>query len=272
MIINRGNLLHFYDRIEDQWRYRYGHTGWGILALDSALIAFQVPISPIPAANEFVIKDLAGTTVYTIPTAKITEYCDSDNGDKYFTYDPKAVAGLGTTLDCGFYYVQATIDAANYYSEVLHVVDSAYLAQNNIYRLETWNTNDVGTVLYQNGYTQFVYLEGYWLFPQIDRGVDELENGQGGITLGSAVTKERKRIECPMFHDNWLFEFTLISDNSNTQIRKMNISPTQNIAMIDFRFSYRDDAGGFLSVGLLTWIEGQFSKSGCEEDVTVVLC
>lgn len=267
MITNAGNLVTFFDRKTDQWRYRYGHSNWGILAHEDDLLPFQIYSDVTVSSWSFKVYDLSDTEIHTIPIGNFEEHCDDTSDRKWWTYLGN---GIGTTLDCGFYYVKADFDGAEQFSEVFHVVGDTRLAESQVHRLQAWNTLDRGTVLYSEGYKQHVFLDCYFQHPEIERDEVNLNNGLGGITLASAITKERTRIDSPYFHDNWLYAMTRIEDVDNLILKRMETM--EEFSMNEFEFDSRVDSGGLFSVGLLSFRSQLFARTGCDEDFAVTAC
>ena len=114
MIINPGNILPFYNNINEQWQYRYGH-GWGIPASVDTLIPFQLfEDRGTPTTENFFLVNVASGQMVPIPLSQFEQHCTS--GKKYYTW-----TGLRfiNGLECGLWYVLYKNNFGTYYSEVL---------------------------------------------------------------------------------------------------------------------------------------------------------
>ena len=269
-IVNRGNIVPFYNRIEDQWRYqKWGTNGWGIRASRTTLIPFQVYANSVPTTWSIDLMDLSDSSVYSFGTSVISEFC-LDTTRKWFTYTGATI----TEQDCGWYYIKAVFDGTVYYSEIIHIVeDSALVLDDNIsgiFRLSVNHSTDIGNVLYSEGYFQRVYLECFWDYPEIIRDPETTVNGAGEELLLSAVTTERQQFVVSEMIDNWNYVFKRFEDHDNISLRRPDM--VEQIQLTEFKFEAEQAADGRFYNGKFSFVRDRFSKSGCEEDLDVSEC
>jgi len=114
MIVNPGNILPFYDNINEQWQYRYGH-GWGIPASVETLIPFQVYVDNITVTDEeFWLVNVASGQMIPIPLSQTEKYCRQNRVWRTWT-GLRFINGL----ECGLWYVLYKNSVGTYYSEVM---------------------------------------------------------------------------------------------------------------------------------------------------------
>jgi len=123
MITNPGNILPIYDNIRDQWRFRWGHTEFGIVADLGKLIPFQLKIAGGDSLLQWQIISSNGDEIYEedVSTLEII----SDDGGAYLWYVWHGLADIDARLECGLYFMRFETGRAVYYSEMLRVEDIA---------------------------------------------------------------------------------------------------------------------------------------------------
>lgn len=123
MITNPGNILPIYDNIRDQWRYRWGHTEFGIIGDLSTLIPFQLKIQGGDNLLSWHIIKADGSEIYEedISTLEVA----NDDGGAYTWHTWHGSSPIDARLECGMYFMQFTTGRTVYYSEMLRLEDIA---------------------------------------------------------------------------------------------------------------------------------------------------
>lgn len=112
MTVNPGLFLPFYDRLNDQFRFKWGHQ-WGMIADVNTLIPFQLPLASTEGLALYFVK-ADGTEV--IPWNSIPQIY-SGALSKWLVW--LGTGNVGVTLTCGLWFIKVVTDRAVYYSEVL---------------------------------------------------------------------------------------------------------------------------------------------------------
>lgn len=125
MITNPGNILPIYDNIRDQWRFRWGHTEFGIIGDLANLLPFQVKIPVGQTLDKWYIVSVDGSAVYEEDINSFND-ASQDDGNTWLWYTWTAASSIAATLECGLYYMMfSTPRGDQYFSEVMRLEDLA---------------------------------------------------------------------------------------------------------------------------------------------------
>jgi len=117
MIVNPGNILPIYDNIRDQWRFRWGHETFGVIADLENLIPFQLKVPDGYILESWWLVKVDGTEVFELDVAQLDRVADAAGTWKWYTWF--ANTPIGPELACGRYYMRFDTGRAEYFSEVL---------------------------------------------------------------------------------------------------------------------------------------------------------
>lgn len=137
------------------------------------------------------------------------------------------------------------------------------VGNNPAWRLLMTNTNDKGNVLYQEGYTQHLYISPIWDVPEVNREVQTEVNGNGDITRRFTRTVERQKFEFPDMPDYVLGFLAKVGDLDSVILEEAETGRT--ITMENVAFESRRQ-GALLNIGIITFDAEIESFSGCQED------
>lgn len=205
------------------------------------------------------ISTSAGFINFTTPTSAET--------DKYRVI---AVMECGVTITAEY---TLTWDSADVCA-TLTFVQTGYTKtfdtddfEQNVWRLEMTNTTDKDNVLYQNGYTQYLYLSPVWDVPEVRRDVEETEDGNGSVTLRFSRSVTRMKFEAPDLPDYVLGFFGKAGDLSSISLVEAETGDTITVENLSFE-SRRQ--GPSLNIGIFEFDSEVEAFSGCQEDFALV--
>ena len=193
-------ILPIYDNILKQ-DYRRTRNILPVLCPRQRLPSWQYILTNAEAAiaGDIIRIDLvnAAGTLKDI-TAYFPVLCDDVTltSITYYKYDGD---NLNTSLPLGCYYLKITHTAGGiyiYYSEWFSVIDiypGAAVYSADFIRIDFKNTNDLGDIYYQNGFSQTSWLHAI-LAPPLHEQVDIGEEKNGIFVAEKIVTKFKFRI------------------------------------------------------------------------------
>lgn len=139
--------------------------------------------------------------------------------------------------------------------------------ERNVWRLEMTNTTDKENVLYQEGYTQHLYITPIWDIPEVNREVQTEVNGNGVEVRRFTRTVERKRFEFPDMPDYVLGFLAKVGDLSSVDL--VEAETGNGITLDRVSFDSRRQ-GALLNIGVITFESEIEAYSGCQEDFELV--
>lgn len=181
--VNTGNVLPFYKAKTHQSETFFNSPVRHSVGGDFSLIPFQLITPSGGAALDFRIVN-ADTGVFVV---LITPVLRSTSFLSIYTY--LANVDLTASLsNCQRYEVQVSDSTTNV---VLYTSEKIFVKADWKHKLIFTNNTDIGGVMYQTGYTQKVYFDGYEDTTKIDEtiGVDIDLTGAENITSYREVTK-----------------------------------------------------------------------------------
>lgn len=119
MIVNPGNILPIYDNIRDQWRFRWGHTDFGIVADVETLLPFQLKVDGGQVLESWQLVSADGTGVWDLDIDNFDRATDSDGLYKWYTWF--GTAPVGQELGCGLFFMRFSTGRREYFSEVVRL-------------------------------------------------------------------------------------------------------------------------------------------------------
>ena len=135
------------------------------------------------------------------------------------------------------------------------------------YRVEFSNTKDKYNVLWQDGYTQYMYIpEPVWDVPVVERTTETSVNGSGNETTRYSRTAERKRFEFADVPD-WALGFLAKCGDLDT-VAFSDIVVPDSFTMANVQFETRRQ-GAALNIGALSFDAEIETFAGCLEDYTL---
>jgi len=130
------------------------------------------------------------------------------------------------------------------------------------------NTNDKYSVLYQDGYTQRLYLPNpVWDVPVVERNVEVSVNADGNETIRFSRTVERRRFEFADVPDWALGFLTKCGDLDTINVWDLSQNYSYNIQNVQFE-SRRQ--GAALNIGVLSFDAEIETFAGCLDDYELV--
>jgi hypothetical protein len=140
--------------------------------------------------------------------------------------------------------------------------------------LEVTNSKDLDNggvaLLYQTGYTQQVYLDGFLDFPQGETQIESAVTGDGELEVLSMVAKERRVIKFAKIPDSMLMFFQLLPKHDSVTL--YGTAGGEEFELTEILVKVEPDAGKVFSTVELSWREIVTSFNGCPEDVATTDC
>lgn len=121
MIVNPGNIVPIYDNIRDQWRDRWGHDDFGIIADLETLIPFQLKVPAVHVLESWWLVKADGSESWALDISTLDRVADAGGSYKWYTW--LANESIGEELECGLYFMRFDTGRAVYYSEMLNLQD-----------------------------------------------------------------------------------------------------------------------------------------------------
>lgn len=143
------------------------------------------------------------------------------------------------------------------------VVNGLTVGNNPTWKVKFTNTTDKDNVLYQNGYTQWLYLLPVWDTPEVERNTETEVNGNGEETRRFTRTVEKRKFEAADLPDYVLGFLTKCGDLDSVILEEVETGDT--VTMDDLTFSSRRQ-GATLNIGVFTFDAEIEAFSGCQED------
>lgn len=135
------------------------------------------------------------------------------------------------------------------------------------WRLTFTNTTDKGQVLYQNNYTQWLFLPApVWDRPEITRTIEKTEDGYGNETLRFSRTVSRQGFEfadCP----DWLLSFLVKCGDLDTIVYE-DVLTGVSFPVTNVTFESREQ-GPALNTGRIYFDAEIDTFAGCQENYTL---
>lgn len=125
------------------------------------------------------------------------------------------------------------------------------------------NTNDKGNVLYQEGYTQHLYISPIWDTPEVRREVQTDVNGNGDTVRTFSRTIEQQKFEFPDMPDYVLGFLAKVGDLSSVILEEAETGRTVTMENVTFESKRQ---GALLNIGIIAFDAEIESYSGCQED------
>lgn len=252
--VNTGNILPFYKAKTLQSETFFNSPVRHSLGGDFFLIPFQIVLPSGGSSLDFKIfnADTGAFTVTITPQIKSTSFFN------IYTY----FANVDLTAflsNCQRYEVQVSDSTT---SVVLYTSEKIFIKANWKHKLTFTNNTDIGGVMYQTGYTQKVYFDGYEDTKKIDEtiGVDIDLNGAENITSYREVTK---RVIQGEFIDSQLAAIRRgVKCNTITFI---DSNPTLSTAIERYSFNSSPSVTG-MNTGIFEIETDLASVSGCGEN------
>ena len=379
---NPGNVLPFYDNRAWQRHRQIGQDTipFGITGTRARLLPFQLYVTG-DATTDIItfnlINAVSDSGAVTLDETLLTRTEKADNSGYWITWN----AAVDTVPDCGFWYVQLTVDGMYYYSEVMYLTDfcglndvglellscnvvtlemmdyisvsiqrtynptaptsiqhQKYISgvwtnigtsagfinfttltsaetdqyriiavmecgvtitatytltwdsadvcatltfvqtgyaksfdsgdlERNVWRLAMTNTTDKANVLYQEGYTQHLYISPIWDTPEVRREVQTDVNGNGDTVRTFSRTIEQQKFEFPDMPDYVLGFLSKVGDLSSVILEEAETGRTVTMENVTFESKRQ---GALLNIGIITFDAEIESYSGCQEDFELV--
>jgi len=143
------------------------------------------------------------------------------------------------------------------------IVNGLTVGENPTWKLKATNTTDKGPVLYQTGYTQWLYLLPVWAIPQVERNTEIEVNGDGNEVRRFTRTVERKRFEFADMPDYVLGFLSKIGDHDSVILEEVETGDSITLSNATFESRVQ---GPSLNIGVLTFDAEIEAFSGCQED------
>lgn len=163
--------LRIYNQLHKQDRYIKNYNDVFFYKLitprDTPLpFQFRVPVASGGGfeVSQFLIRNVDGTTAFTLPTDVINNLRTINNVD-YVIYKPEPITVDGSILNMpsGFYYVELVVNGYNYVSEVFYVPCNPFSWNDTdiAYTRLDWDNGgcDLGPILYKTGYKNTIFLD-----------------------------------------------------------------------------------------------------------------
>lgn len=181
----------------------------------------------------------------------------------------QVVTVCGATLTRTYEATWTSGDACN--TLALNFVSEAISRGINVggspsYKLTFTNTTDKGNVLYQDGYTQKLYIESpapIFDTPDVEREVQSEVNGNGEVTRRFSRTVTRQRFEVPDLPD-YVLGFLARCGDLDT-VKLVENEWAQELTLEDVSFESRRQ-GPFLNTGIFRFESESEAFSGCQEN------
>lgn len=262
---NPGNLLKFHNfNARTYQRHRQAgqnRTPFGLKAPNLRLMPFQIFRSVGAGDVTWRLVNPVNDSTFLAMSAGDLTVTQKDGGGFWVTWD--AAANLTTVPDCGFWYIELTIDEQLFYSEVLHLYGEA--EPTPVYRFIFENSTDKANVLYQEGYKQYLYpTKLAWDRPAIVREIEEEEDGNGQLTTLFSRTTERFRLEVADLPDYVIGFLSKCGDLSSVKFQDVG-QTIGAVIMRNVSFEFRNQ-GNSLNIGVFSFDAEAESFNGCQEN------
>ena len=249
--VNTGNILPFYKydalKSENFFNAPTSHFVGG----DIRLLPFQL-IVPYPAGLfDFDLYNEAGAFLSTLT---VTEAENTSATVKIFTFPANVNQSV---TNCSRYQIRAgdpSLPDYEYFSEWI------YIKTNWAHEITFTNASDIGQVMYQTGYTQKVYFDGYEDTPKTDitTGVEIGLNGLEVIT--SARQTEKRVLVGNGFLDSQLTALQRIGLHKTITINDKENAETHTVTRLDFTHEPQGDGA---NTGTFEFIVDTATVEGC---------
>ena len=181
----------------------------------------------------------------------------------------QVVTACGATLTVTYDATWTSGDACN--TLALSFVSSAIVnglsvGDNPTWKLKITNTTDKGQVLYQDSYTQWLYLLPVWATPPVERNVEIEVNGDGDEVRRFTRTVERRRFEFADMPDYVLGFLAKAGDHSSVILEEVETGDSVTLSNAVFESRVQ---GSALNIGILTFDAEAEAFSGCQEDYII---
>ena len=265
-IVNPGNAVPFYKRLEDQWEPRVGEQ-FRINAHPNELLPWQVPFfnnqiqttGDIQSVQLIGVSSGLGNTTFTVSTEWMVQLGTGDYAGQswltFFGYN------TGRNFACGVYYFKiTTAKGQEYFSEQIRVMESEWFDRESVHQLYWKDTKSHGSVFYEHGnYTQRLYFDLWGCFdhPETVNAREVVLNGQGQEIALNNLNQYRTNIDIPFMIDPWLYVFPQIYDHPTKAIK-------QTATFLEWsmdQYEFEPTNNRFHSQGRISFINEQFFKA-----------
>jgi hypothetical protein len=180
-------------------------------------------------------------------------------GDATFDIRRTIVTSLGNTITATYRVTWTT--GCSDLALVLLSVTGDFAGNDEVWRLSFANAGDKGTVLYQTGYTQYLYHLPIFNVPEIDRETEVVVDGNGTEISRFTRTSEVFKWETWNLPD-YVLQFLSHAGDMDTVILEELISERQ-FELTNFRFSHRRQSPS-LNIGEFRTDRQLEVYSGCQ--------
>jgi len=139
----------------------------------------------------------------------------------------------------------------------------------DLWRVIFTNPKDRGNVLYQNGYTQELFLEvpPIWDVPEVQRETENTVNGEGLAITRTARTVERMKFEAMDLPDYAIHFLNAAAELGTVTLE--NVTTGEQYPMPNLVFSSRRQ-GKELNIGIFEFDGRTAYFAGCDEDFSLI--
>lgn len=257
--VNTGNVLPFYRSKTHQSDAFFDSSVPHTVGADFFLVPFQLIVPSGGISYSFEIYQCNNGAQVDI----ITPIVRSTSFFKIYTY--LANIDLSSSLEpC----VEYEIRVKDPTTEILYYISEKILVKANWkHKLTFTNNTDIGGVMYQTGYTQKVYFDGYEDTKKIDEtiGVDIDLNGAENITSYREVTK---RVIQGEFIDSQLS--AIRRGIKCNEIRFIERLPNLTTAIKRYSFDHTPSVTG-MNTGIFEIEIDIASVTGCNENTYLLI-
>lgn len=258
--VNTGNILPFYKVGTHQSEVFFQSTTRHFVGGNFSLVPFQLILPSGGSSLDFRVVN-ADTGVFATlitPTIRSTSFLN------IYTY--LATSDLSSVLsNCQYYQINVLDSTTN---ALLYVSEKIFVKSNWTHTIEFTNNTDIGNVMYQTGYTQKFYFDGFEDVPVVDEiiGLEIDLSGMENVT--SYRQTERRKIECHTVLDSQLT--ALQKAQPCRTIRLIDSMPQLTTAIKRLKFEHSPSVDA-QNIGVFQFEIDLTNVTGCGENTYLLI-
>lgn len=259
--INVGGALPFYTatalKSEDFFNSPTRHFVGG----DLRLLPFQLALSASVAVWEADLYNESGTLITNLPLAIVQT---TDAATDIITYSAASTLSVIGFSKCNFYQVRIKESGAGSYT---YFSEWIYIRDNYTHQLSFTNTNDIGGIFYQNGYTQRVLFDGNEDTPETDIDLSVSIGLDGLEKITSSRQTEKRVLVSSGFLDSQLSALQRIAMHDSITLTENVNTQIYGIKRIEFTHEPQQDGA---NLGTFKFVTDTTISEGCGVNTYII--
>lgn len=267
MQLNPGHILPVYTNLQSQHCYQTGCEAFNWAIPFDATPTFQFPVQTgangqwtwevhTSDGSSFVLED--HLLKYSQNTANTKAWLQYDG-------DGQVLGNVAAPSDCIYWFKIRHNSGTEYFTERFKVLNLNDGIKTN-YKLQFYNSVDLGGILYQGGYVQHVLLtKAVFDTPETVENNETEVNGNAVEVLSFQSLQKRLILKFPYFPDFWQGVFQRLKTHNNVTLTRMDTDEnyTLNGNNIEFGTEEQDEC---FRIGVLSWTDTVRVTNFCEEN------